>query len=278
MERAKHTFVAVAFTLVSCSAQITPAATPISQLTSLRVYATTAATPLLHDLTSAYRQQDPEAVFELASGSYAAIAERILREEGSYFFSHHLPDDIDNPQSPFWAAPVGQDALTILIHPSNPVVGISLDELRTIYAGRIQRWDAVGGNDEPIIVVARDESSGMRAEFEALVMGGRATSPAAQVVPSNQAMAETVARLPGAIGYGSLSDLSSQVSALPINGVTPSSDTVYDRTYPLRLTLYVVGRTEPREDLPDMRAFIGWVQSPAGQAVVAQRYTPLLRP
>lgn len=279
MGRARHTFVAVAFTLVSCSTQITPAATPISQLTSLRVYATTAATPLLYDLTSAYRQQqDPQAVFELASGSYATMAERILREDGSYFFSHHLPDDIDSPQSPFWAAPIGQDALAILVNPSNPALGISLDELRTIYAGRIQRWDSVGGNDEPIVVVARDESSGMRAEFEALVMGGQATSPAAQVVPSNQAMAETIARLPGAIGYGSLSDLSPQVSALPINGVIPSADTVYDRTYPLRLTMYVVGRSEPREDLPDMRAFIGWVQSPAGQTVVAQRYTPLLRP
>ncbi len=278
MGRARHTFVAVAFTLVSCSTQVAPSATPISHTTPLRVYATTATIPLLYDLTSAYRQYDSSAVFELASGSYSAIAERILREEGSYFLSHHLPDDIDDPQSPFWAAPIGQDALTILVHPNNPALGISIEELRTIYTGRIQRWDAVGGDDVPIIVVARDDSSAMRAEFEALVMGGLATSPAALVVPSNQATAETVAENPGAIGYGSLSDLSSHVRALPINGVTPTADTVYDRTYPLRTSIYVVGRAEPREDYPAMRAFIGWIQSPVGQMVVAQHYTPLLRP
>ncbi|MDX2140846.1 MAG: substrate-binding domain-containing protein [Chloroflexota bacterium] len=279
MGRAKQTLVAVAFTLVSCSTPVTPAATPIDQLTALRVYATTDTAPLLYDLSAAYRQRFPHIAFEINTGSYQAMAERVLRDDGAYFFSHYLPEDIDTSQSRYWAAPVGQDALTLLVHPDNPVANISLPQLRDVYGGSLFNWSEIGGVDRDIRVITREAGSGMQAEFGALVLGERTTTLAAQVVPSNEAMVESVATQPDAIGYGSLSDLTGMVRPLAVETVLPTSNSVYDSTYPLRLTIYIVGRGEPLDsDYPAMRAFIGWVQSPEGQAVVAQRYAPLLRP
>jgi phosphate transport system substrate-binding protein len=278
MGRTKQTLVAVAFTLVSCTAQVMPAATPADQVTTLRVYATTATAPLLYNLTSTYRQLNVDTVFELATGSYQTMVDKVLRDEGAYFLSHHLPDDIDSPQSRLWAAPIGQDALTMIVHPSNPVTNLTTEQLRALYQGQLERWDSVGGDARTVRVITRDAGSGLRAEFQMLVMGERETTPAAQVVPTDSAMAETVAAQSGAIGYVSLSALNPNVRALSIDGIAPNADTVYDSTYPLRTTIYIVGRAEPLDDYPALRAFIGWVQSPAGQAIVAQGYSPLLRP
>jgi phosphate transport system substrate-binding protein len=277
MGRAKRTIVAVAFTLVSCTAPVLPAATPISRVVTLRVYATTAAAPLLHDLTTAYHQQHPEIVFELATGSFQSMADRILTDEDAYFFSHHLPNDIDSPDSRYWAAPLGQDAIVIVVHPDNPIGGLSVSDVRRLYEGRRPGWD-LPDFDPPLRVITGSDGSGLRAEFEALIMGGSPTMPGAQIAPNSQAMAELVAREPGAIGYVSLSQIGTGLRVVPINGVLPSADTVYDRTYPLRTLLYVVGRAEPLDDAQAMRAFIGWIQSPEGQAVVGRRYAPLLRP
>ncbi len=277
MGRAKRTIVAVAFTLVSCTTPVLPAATPITRVTTLRVYATTATAPLLHDLTAAYHRQRPDVVFELATGSFQTLADRILTDEDAFFFSHHLPEDIDSPESRYWAAPIGQDALVIVVHPDNPIDGLSVPDVRSFYEGRRQRWGLP--DFEPVLrVITRAPGSGLRAEFEALVMGGSATVSSAQIAPTSQAMAELVARDRGAIGYVSLSQLGDELRAVPIEGVMPSADTVYDRTYPLRTTLYIVGRAEPLDDAAEMRAFIGWIQSPEGQAVVGRRCAPLLRP
>jgi phosphate transport system substrate-binding protein len=279
MGRTRQTLVAVAFTLVSCSTQVVPAATPVNQVSALRLYSTSATAPLLYSLTSAYRQLYPDIVFDLTVSSYQTLAERVLGEEGAYFLSHHLPDEIDNPQSRYWAAPIGQDALTLVVHPDNPLRNLTLEQLRTVYEGRVASWARVGGDERPITVISRDSASGLRAEMQTLVMGNREISPSAQLVPTDAAMVETVAAIPQGIGYVSLSALNASVRALAIDDVLPDANSVYEQIYPLRLTLYIVGRAEPLEsNFPDMRAFIGWVQSPAGQRLVAQNYVPLLRP
>ncbi len=279
MGRTRTTLVAVAFALVSCSAQATPAATPLQQVNALRIYTTSETAVLLENLSSVYRQSQPQIAFETTSGSFEALAARILRENGSYFLSHFLPDDIDSPTSRYWAAPVGQDALTVIVHPQNPVRSITMAQFRDIYSGSIASWDALGGIGRDIVVVAPDGVTALRGEFAALVMGERAITPNAQVVPNQAAMLRTIARLPDAVGIASLSAIDESVQPLQIDGIAPSADSVYDSTYPLRTTIYIVGRREPLDDdYPDMRAFIGWVQSLEGQQVVGQRYAPLLRP
>lgn len=279
MGRTKSTLVAVAFALVSCSAQATPAVTPIQQVMTLRVYTTSETTTLLQSLSAAYRQKEPQIAFETISGSFDALAARVLLEQGAYFLSHHLPEDIDSPTSSYWAAPIGQDALSIIAHPTNEVLGMTMAQLRDVYSGQITRWDALGGDVGEIAVITPDASAGLRGEFDAAVMGARSIAPAAQIVPNEGAMVRSVAQQVGAVGYVSLSALNESVRTLPIDGVLPTADSVYDNSYPLRTTIYIVGRAEPQEeDYPEMRAFIGWVQSLEGQQIVGQHYAPLLRP
>lgn len=267
MRQARRAIVVVALTLVSCSSQIIPAATPTTNTAVLQLYATTPVIPLMQDLTTSYAALNPMLVFDVMSGNYAGAQAQV---DQSYFVTNHLPAD-----SPLWAAPIGQDGIAVIAHPDNPVTELTSEQLRDIYQGRVSNWREVGGADLPVMVISREDGSGTRAEFERLVMGDRRTTSAAQVAPSSAAMIETVAEQPGSIGYVSMSYLDGRVRSLVIDGGVPTLENVYTNAYPLRSTIFVVGQGEPEGDY---RAFIAWVQSPDGQAVVAEAYAPLLQP
>jgi phosphate transport system substrate-binding protein len=103
-------------------------------------------------------------------------------------------------------------------------------------------------------------------------MGERQTTQTAQIAPSSSAVATSVARQAGSIGYISASALDTLVQTMKVDGIEPTQANIYQNTYPLRTTLFFAGPGEPADDL---RAFIAWVQSPDGQAIVARHYAPL---
>lgn len=241
----------------------------------LRLYATTATIPLVNDLTATYSRLNPSISFEIASGNYDAMMGRLLNGEMPFFLTNHLPPENSTPVVAF---PVSQDGIATIVHPDNEVAGLTTTQLRDIYQGWVTNWNEVGGRDLPITVFSREDGSGTRAEFESLVMGDRRTTQVAQVVPSSAAAVTAVAREPGGIGYVSVGYLDSRVRALAVDGVLPTAENVLNNTYPLRTFLYIVGLREPDGSQPldiHYRAFIGWVQSAAGQAVVSRRYAPL---
>ena len=270
--------VAVTFTLVSCSQRVIPSATPALETRTLRVYATSAALPLLEDLTEAYSAVNRDIAFEMETGSFREMLARLMTGETPYFLSTHLPPDEQQP-APLWAAPMAEDGIAVLVHPDNPVRSLTRDQIRAIYAGEVQNWREVGGPDTPITVFTREDGSGTRAEFEALVMGDRPTAPLARIAPSGAAMRASVGDEPSAIGYLSTALLDDPaVRALAVDGVTPTLAAIADASYPLRSIVYLIGLREPDGSEPldlDYRAFFAWAQGPEGQTVAAERYAPL---
>ncbi len=274
MGRTKRTLAAVAFTLVSCSSQILPAATPTTQITALRLYVTTPAVPLIYNLTAAYSLLNPNITFDVTTGDYQVMVQEVMRDDRAYMVTNHLDD-----RSPLWAAPIGQDGIAVIVHPDNAVQQLTTAQLRDIYQGWTNQWRDLGGQGGDILVFSREQESGTRAEFESLLMGQRRTTPTARIAPTSAAMVASIARQRDAIGYVSMSYLDPTVRALTIDGAAPTLANVAANIYPLRAILYFAGQHEPRaaDDLEmHYRAFIGWVQSPDGQAIVARAYAPLL--
>jgi phosphate transport system substrate-binding protein len=260
----------MALTLVGCSAQILPASTPTINAAILRLNSNTATLPLLTDLTRSYAQIAPGISFEIHVSDYASAVEQAFSTEAIYFLTNHLPPP---EESALWGAPVAQDGIAIITYPGTAVENLTTKQLRAIYQGRITDWSSLGGPSLAITVISREAGSGTRAEFERLVMGERQTTHMAQVAPSSAAAVLSVARQPGSIGYVSISYLDATIQTISIDGVAPTQANVGDNTYPLRTTIFFAGPAEPEGEL---RAFIGWAQSPEGQAIVAQHYTPLL--
>jgi phosphate transport system substrate-binding protein len=268
MGRSRRALAIVAITLVSCSTQVVPASTPTSNTTALHVYATTATFPLLTDLTTQYVKTNPKIAFETQTGNYEAVLKSLIAGETPYFMSNHISSDN------LWAAPLGQDGIAIIVHPSNTLTGLTTEQLRRVYQGHVANWSELGGDNLDLVIISREDGSGTRAEFERLVMGERRTTQSAQIAPSSAAMVASVARQPGSIGYVSMSYLDDTVRVLSIDGITPTQEHVYNNVYPLRSTLYVVGLTEPKDHYYD---FIAWAQSPEGQEMVARQYAPMLK-
>jgi phosphate transport system substrate-binding protein len=267
MWRPKHTLVMVTFALVSCSTPVAPASTPTHGAVTLRVYATTAAIPLLNDLTSHYIETHPNVSFETTTGNFQTMMQQLNQSGEGYLLSNHLPDD-----NSMLAWPIGQDGIALITHPKNSVNGLTSDQLRSVYLGHVARWSEVGGIDSPVTILSREDGSSTRAEFEKLLLGERLTTQSAQIAPSSAAMVSSVAQMPNSIGYVSMSYLNESVKVLSIDGIKPTPTSVLDNTYPLRSNLYVIGLTEPQNIYRD---FVGWIQTPEGQQIVGMHYAPL---
>ncbi|MBC8099724.1 MAG: substrate-binding domain-containing protein [Armatimonadetes bacterium] len=269
----KRTLVIVAFTtLMGCSPSPSlPATMPQASTHPLRLYSTSAVLPLVTDLTATYG--DLNVTFETRTANFRAALNSLLLEgnDSPYLITTHLPPP-ESVAVRLWAAPLAQDGIAVIVNPANPLRNLTLDQLRAVYQGRHPAWRALGGGDDPLVVFSQEDGSDTRAEFERLVMGQRRVTLGARLVTSSAAMLEAVAATPGGIGYVSLAALDTRVRALTLDGIAPTQANVAQQLYPLRSTVFAVGLAEPAGAY---RAFFGWVQSPAGQAVVAQHYAAL---
>jgi phosphate transport system substrate-binding protein len=64
---------------------------------------------------------------------------------------------------------LGFSAQVLVVHPSNPVTGLSKDQLRGIFSGAIKDWSEVGGVPGPILVVLRSAGSPTLVALEPLL-------------------------------------------------------------------------------------------------------------
>ena len=60
---------------------------------------------------------------------------------------------------------VARDAIAVVVHPDNPVQGLTIPQIADIYTGKITNWQEVGGNDLPIVLLSRESNSGTYVYF-----------------------------------------------------------------------------------------------------------------
>lgn len=166
---------------------------------------------------------------------------------------------------------VALDGLPILVHPSNPVSNLTVEQVRKIYTGEITNWREVGGPNLDIVAVSRDTNSGTYETFYGLVMthaGGKEKIGAGvEYVGSNGAVRQRVQTTPAAIGYAGLGFVDETVKALRINGVMPSEATVMTGDYPIARALYMFTNGYPELGTP-LYKFMTLHLTPQGEEIV----------
>jgi phosphate transport system substrate-binding protein len=175
---------------------------------------------------------------------------------------------------------VATEVAGILVNPANPVKELSLFDLRQILSGTLKNWKQVGGNDAPIEIYGRDDSSDSREFIEGEFMGDEGISSAAKTFPKNSVLYAAVARDKNGIGFGSVNlGLSPSVRFLAIKAssssvaVSPTTENIRERKYPLMRPLYYIFAGEPSGEV---QRFAEWVLSGQGQLVVeAAEFWPL---
>lgn len=162
---------------------------------------------------------------------------------------------------------VGIDAIVPIVHPSNPVTDLSIDQLSQIYQGRITNWKDVGGEDRPIVVVSRDSSSGTYECWSDLVLNKQRVSPRAQLQASSGAVVQTTSSNRNVIAYVGLGYLNSSVKTVNVDGVEPNIETAKTGAYPIARPLYMYTDSVP---LGETAKYLRFVLSPEGQKLVAE--------
>ncbi len=186
--------------------------------------------------------------------------------------------------------PIGSEAFVFFVHPDNPLEGLSLEQIRDIYSGRITRWRELGAKGlGKILAYQRSVGTDSQAAMKRMVMGDRSmTAPIKEKVPYANMLAEVKSQaserisdyknLRGAIGYSFRFACTGQprdfeVKLLAVDGAAPTTENIRNGSYPLTYCFYAVTRADADENT---LALLEWITGPQGQELVEKAgYTPL---
>ncbi|MEZ5460869.1 substrate-binding domain-containing protein [Dokdonella sp.] len=167
--------------------------------------------------------------------------------------------------------PAALDAIVPVTHPSNPVNNITLAQLRQIFLGRITNWKDLGGADAEINLYSiAAPLDGLEYSFRHLLYRhGDQKIAAPRLYLNTSKLEEGIAIDPSGLGLSSLSNsyANKGMKMLSVEGISASTQSVTNGSYPLFITLYVVSR----HDSPKAEAindFVSFLDSPTAKQLM----------
>ncbi len=168
---------------------------------------------------------------------------------------------------------VAIDTIIPIVHASNPVGNLTIEQLSLIYQGKIRNWNEVGGEKRQIVVVSRDTSSGTYESWEQKVLHGAKVTPRAQLQASNGAIVQVVSKNKFAIGYIGLGYLNKSVKGVMVNGIEHTVQNAVSGKYPIARPLYMYTDGQPKGAAGN---FMKFLVGPEGQKIVKKEgFVPL---
>ena len=158
--------------------------------------------------------------------------------------------------------PIGLEAFVFFVNKDNPVDGLTTEQLRCIYGGMYRNWSQVGGDNTHIAVLQRNEGSGSQSALlsfmgDAPVKNDYFTFMGRSIGFSFRFYVE------GMVGKDSPEG---GVKLLALDGFYPSKENIKNDSYPIINEIYAV--TRKGETNPNVQAFVDWMLSEEGQAIV----------
>lgn len=174
---------------------------------------------------------------------------------------------------------VAYDAIVVFLHKSNPIPRITRDQLACIFGehGTCEKWPDVGVevpgcSDQEIVRVGRQSNSGTYSYFREWVVGEKNDLKlGSRDMQGSKDVVELVSGTPCGIGYSGLGYKTEHVKTACLAKtsadmcVEPTLAAAVSGAYPLSRKLYMYTLGEPQGDVA---AYLDWIRSDAGQAVV----------
>ncbi len=165
---------------------------------------------------------------------------------------------------------VGYDAIAIFVHKNNPIKGLTSEQIKSIFLGKIKNWKEVGWKDAPIIAVCPDKTKrpGIVGNFVNLLMS-KVEPTNAKVFEGSHAHAEYLEKTENAITFDSFSFTSNLIKPIMIDGVEANTNNISSGDYPVSLPLILITKKVPSGDL---KKFFDFVLSDDGQAIIRKKF------
>lgn len=169
---------------------------------------------------------------------------------------------------------VSYDMIVPVVHPSNKVKNLTMEQLKGIFDGTITNWKQVGGDDLNIVTVSRDSSSGTYEYWHESVMKKTDTRKDSLMQASNGAVVNTVANNKKAIGYIGFGYVDKSIKSLNVNNIPATLKNGKTGKYPISRKLYMY--VNEKNYSSDAKSFVGYLLSKDGQKIVSEAgYIPL---
>jgi phosphate transport system substrate-binding protein len=271
----KH-FRLVIITVLGATVLLGAAVSPVqAESKTLQIEGSTTVGPIAEAFAEAIMKADKDAKITVkktgsGDGAAALVDGRCDIATMSRFMKpQEFKSAVDKGRMPT-ATAVAMDGVCIIVHPSNPVKELSIEQVRKIYKGEIKNWKQLGGANAPIVVISRDTSSGTYETFENIVMKKEKMAGGVEYVSSNPQAYNRVKETAGAIGYVGLGFVDKKVKALKIDGVEPSRKTIASGVYPISRPLFVFTNGFPKLGSL-LHTFVTYFLTEKGQEIVESK-------
>ena len=157
--------------------------------------------------------------------------------------------------------PVGLEAFVFFVNENNPVDSLTVEQIRSIYAGEFTNWSDVGGANRVINPVTRLAGSGSQSAMESF-MGEREIAPKSPLAILGASIGFSFRYyMDGIVGNDS-------VKMIALNGVYPSAENIRNGTYPIIAKFYAIYRAD--NENPNIPVLIDWILSDEGQTLIEE--------
>ncbi|HOX59151.1 MAG TPA: phosphate ABC transporter substrate-binding protein [Candidatus Paceibacterota bacterium] len=164
---------------------------------------------------------------------------------------------------------IGAYDVTVIVNAGSPLTDLTKEQVRNLFTGATANWKDVGGPDAPVNLYIRHPISGTHLGFRELAMENKPYAINVKTFTNYTEIVQSVAQDPHGIGYSTIPLASKPgVKAISIGGVAPTVEAVNKGLYPYARVLRLY--TDKLNSTPAARAFIDFVESERGQALVNQ--------
>jgi phosphate transport system substrate-binding protein len=230
--------------------------------TSVTLAGSTAFQPFAEKLAEQYMQTNSSANITVQGGGSAMG----IQSANSGAAQIGMADLVILPQEAksLYSVVVARDGIAVVVNPKNSVPGLTTDQVRDIFNGKITNWKEVGGTDDPITVVSREAGSGTRSSFEQ-IMTNINLKKNALIQDSNGTIRETVANDVNSIGYLSHGLVNDKIKAIKVDGQDCTKESILAGNYKLVRPIYLLTKGSPQGEAKN---FIDYILSPDGQKTI----------
>ncbi|RMF99726.1 MAG: phosphate ABC transporter substrate-binding protein, partial [Planctomycetota bacterium] len=256
----------------------------------------TTVQPIVEKAAAEFRKEHPDVQFAIGGGGSshgvkaAASGEVVIGAA-----SRELKESEKTEYPDLVVTTIAEDGIAMIVNAKNPVKEITKEQVQAIYTGKITNWKELGGNDQPIFVVGKEEghstlelfleyfdleaeNAGKAGKYSTMVYRKEGDSEFASVkvlaIGSNSEEIAQVILKPNAIAYVSIGTAESvaaksgRIRLLALDGVEASVENVANHTYPLRRPLNLLTKGEPQGIV---KQFIDFMLGKQGQQVVVDQ-------
>lgn len=162
-----------------------------------------------------------------------------------------------------------KDGLSVFLNKGNSVSELTIQQIGSIFSGKIINWNQVGGVDAKIQLYGRESSSGTFEFFKEHVVKTD-FSPTCQTLPGTAAIVNAVKKDKYSIGYGGAA-FALGVKECKVKrdhkskGFYPTEANIVNKNYPISRYLYMYLKSKPTGET---KAFVDWILSAEGQKMI----------